>query len=69
MSDLTFIEDGNTDLLKDTNLINFEKRAMISNVIMDIQQFQQLEYCLRPIPILQNYLTNLDCLSESELYE
>jgi len=68
LQDLTFIEDGNPDFLKDTKLINFEKRAMISKVTMEIQQFQQLGYKLKPVSALQTYLHKLDFLTEKEAY-
>jgi len=68
LSDLVFIEDGNSDLTKDTNLVNFEKRVMISKVIVEIQQFQQLAYKLRPVTALQQALKNLDFLPEKEIY-
>jgi len=68
LSDLTFIDEGNLDLLKDTQLINFEKRSMIAKVITEIQLFQQQPYCFRPVQLLQRYLSNLKCISESEAY-
>lgn len=69
LSDLTFIEDGNSDFVKGTDLINFEKCAMIAKVIRDIQQFQQLSYNFRPVFEIQNYLMKLDSLNEKEAYE
>lgn len=36
---------------------------------MEIQQFQQLDYCLRPIAPLQQYLLHPEVLTEDEVYE
>lgn len=69
MSDLTFIEEGNPDFLAETKLINFEKRALVAKVMMDVQQHQQTGYSLKPVPALQNYLNSLDYYSETDLYE
>lgn len=69
LSDLTFIEDGNPDILKDTKLVNFEKRAMISKVITEIQAFQNIDYCLRPVPEIQNFLAKMEILSEKDAYD
>jgi son of sevenless-like protein len=56
LTDLTFIEDGNSDILPDTNLINFSKRSKTAAVIREIQQFQNVNYQLRPLPPLQAML-------------
>jgi len=69
LSDLTFIDEGNQDIIKSTNLVNFDKRIMVSKVIVDIQQFQQLSYTLKPVPLLQSFLTNLESLTEQEIYK
>ena len=69
LSDLTFIDEGNLDYVKDNKLINFEKRALSAKVITEIQLFQQMQYCFRPMPFLQSYLTNLKMFSESEAYK
>jgi hypothetical protein len=38
-------EEGNSDFLKENpNLINFEKRAMIASIFLEISQFQVLQY-------------------------
>mmetsp|Transcript_19709 Transcript_19709/g.50031 ORF Transcript_19709/g.50031 Transcript_19709/m.50031 type:complete len:633 (-) Transcript_19709:72-1970(-) len=69
LKDLTFIEDGNPDYLAQ-NLINFEKMRMISKVFQDIQRFQEVQYCLKEVPVIQKWLdlklTNT--LDEKELY-
>ena len=56
MTDLTFIEDGIPSVVKNTNLINFTKRAKTAEVIRDIQQYQNVPYSLQPVPELQDYI-------------
>jgi hypothetical protein len=67
LTDLTFIEDGNKDYL-DNGLINFDKRRKISQVIREIQQYQQTPYCLEAVPAIQKYLTSVTYLEENETY-
>lgn len=58
-SDLTFIEEGNPDLLKDYDppLINFHKRRLYAQVLIDeVQQYQQAPHNLTKIPMLQELL-------------
>jgi len=38
LTDLTFIEEGNKDIIPGTDLINFSKRRKIAGVIIEIQQ-------------------------------
>jgi hypothetical protein len=49
-------------------LINFHKRALISQVIREIQQYQQAPYCLEAVPLIQEWLINAEYLSEDECY-
>lgn len=57
LTDLTFIDDGNPDQLKDSpNLINFSKRAKTADVVRDIQQYQALPYHLTVVPDIQAYV-------------
>ena len=71
LTDLTFIEDGISSVLKRANLINFAKRAKTAEVIRDIQQYQNVPYPLQPVPELQDYiLTNMQAASDvSEMYD
>jgi hypothetical protein len=58
-SDLTFIEEGNPDMLKDTEppLINFHKRRLVAQVLVDeVQQYQQAPYNLQKVPVLREKL-------------
>ncbi|TPX62785.1 hypothetical protein SpCBS45565_g06925 [Spizellomyces sp. 'palustris'] len=62
LTDLTFIEDGNPDLLAPksaggkSGLINFSKRMKMAEVIREIQQYQNAPYVLMPVPELQQWL-------------
>lgn len=72
LTDLTFIEDGNTNFLKSNNqLINFSKQTKTAEVIREIQQYQNQPYNLQPVKEISDYiLTYLsDTLDESTLYE
>jgi RasGEF domain len=57
LTDLTFMEEGSPNKTKE-GLINFMKRAQIAGVISDIQQYQQTPYHLKPVMVIQDYLTH-----------
>lgn len=42
--------------MKNTELINFTKRAKTAEVIRDIQQYQNVPYSLNPVPDLQEWI-------------
>jgi son of sevenless-like protein len=74
LTDLTFIEDGNSDFLKtDARLINFSKRTKTGEVIREIQQYQSLPYNITPVPELQVFLDELladqPLEDEGEMYD
>ncbi|KAK9466356.1 ras guanine nucleotide exchange factor domain-containing protein [Lipomyces arxii] len=60
LTDLTFIEDGNTDMLlrqvSDSPMINFSKRTKSAEVIREIQQYQSVPYALQPVQALQDMI-------------
>eukprot|EP00339_Tiarina_fusa_P025431 CAMPEP_0117002376 /NCGR_PEP_ID=MMETSP0472-20121206/4073_1 /TAXON_ID=693140 ORGANISM="Tiarina fusus, Strain LIS" /NCGR_SAMPLE_ID=MMETSP0472 /ASSEMBLY_ACC=CAM_ASM_000603 /LENGTH=1327 /DNA_ID=CAMNT_0004702717 /DNA_START=12 /DNA_END=3995 /DNA_ORIENTATION=- len=58
LTDLTFIEDGNQDKLGE--LHNFSKRIFVSNVIQEIQQYQQSPYILKTVPAIHNFFNSLE---------
>jgi len=66
-TDLTFIEDGNPDFLKD--LINFRKRTLISDVIAEIQLYQQIPYPVIANEKLLAPLKNLPYCKDDQLYQ
>nr|CAG8439138.1 9157_t:CDS:10 [Entrophospora candida] len=61
LTDLTFIEDGNPNILKkQTNIINFSKRMKTAEVIREIQQYQSVPYNLTSVQEIQVFIeTNL----------
>jgi len=74
--DLTFIEDGNDDMDdSDNTMYNFDKLRMVSEVLMELINFQKRGYNFAPVPAIQSYLESallkaldeegLDKLSES----
>jgi son of sevenless len=72
LSDLTFIEDGNPNMLRNNEkLINFSKRMKTAEVIRDLQQYQTMPYPFQKIQELQKWLDHeLENSSEvQELYE
>ena len=68
LTDLTFIAEGNPDFLPG-GLINFNKRRLGAEVILEIQQYQTGLYCLEEVPKIQEYLRNNPILDEDELYK
>jgi len=72
LTDLTFIEDGNTNNLRsNSQLINFSKQTKTAEVIREIQQYQNQPYNLNPVKEIADYI--LKCLNasvdETALYE
>lgn len=54
--DLTFVEDGNTDMLPcNPALINFAKRQRISEIVRELHAFQST-YNIKEVPELTEYL-------------
>ncbi|CCJ29719.1 unnamed protein product [Pneumocystis jirovecii] len=57
LTDLTFIEDGNPDMIKNSkDLINFSKRIKTAEVIREIQQYQSVSYSFQIVPEIQTYI-------------
>ena len=71
LTDLTFIEDGMSSIIKKTDLINFSKRAKTAEVIREIQTYQNVSYPFKAVPELQGYI--LDMMQSAgdvhEMYE
>jgi hypothetical protein len=44
LTDLTFIHDGNPDILPETKMVNFGKCVLISDVLREIQLYQQTKF-------------------------
>jgi hypothetical protein len=59
LQDLTFIEDGNPDFLDaEKQLINFERRTMVANVILPLLRLKLEPYWFCPVHELLHYLMN-----------
>lgn len=58
---MTFVADGNPDIIRDTDLINFDKRIKTASIIQEIQQYQSVPYPLELVEELQAYiLSNME---------
>ena len=66
MSDLTFIDEGNSD--KVNGLINFSKREMIYNVVADIAMYQQMPFDIQQQEPLNTFTYELPALDEDSLW-
>lgn len=80
LQDLTFIEDGNTDLTPSGTLIclgglilvgmvNFEKQEMLSQHIIELSTFAIHRYKLNAVPAILEYLMHLPVMDQDSLYE
>ncbi|CEH16051.1 Ras1 guanine nucleotide exchange factor [Ceraceosorus bombacis] len=72
LTDLTFIEDGNSDHLKtDERLINFSKRQMTAEKIGEIMIYQSTPYNLTPVQPIQKFIEDsmMDSRGDDELFE
>jgi len=73
LTDLTFIEDGNPNILNidgRTDIINFEKMRKVSVVIEKIVIYQQQPYNFSKVDQIYSYVENMASknLTEKELY-
>jgi len=68
LRDITFIEDGNTDTIK--NAINYEKLCMLGNLFSDVSHFQESAYTtlLQSSPAIQHYILFAPNLPEEVIY-
>lgn len=69
LSDLTFAEDGNPDILPNTNLINFSKRELLSKIIVEFQLNQTQSYNFNVVEPLYSFFQDLPTNDEKELYD
>ena len=72
LTDLTFIEDGNRDILGQ-NRINMAKYRFIYNTLYGLERYQTVRYCLNRVEVVENFLKDLlkqmEEVSEEALYQ
>lgn len=67
MTDLTFAEDGNSDI--DTNgEINYTKRWRFYQILKDIGNFQKKSFFFQEISEMASYLNQLSPIEEEERF-
>ena len=68
LQDLTFIEDGNKDF-NANGLVNFKKRGLLSEAILEIKKYQQQPYTFIPVPEIADYLLCIAPMNSDETYK
>ena len=56
LTDLIFIEDGIPSQIRGMNAINFSKWTKTTEVIREIQRYQNEPYALQPVQELQDFI-------------
>lgn len=68
LTDLTFIEDGNSDHLQG-GLINFVKRQQVSKIIGEIGQYQHTPYNFETVDVIAEWCWKVQTIPEDECYQ
>jgi len=69
LSDLIFIEEGNSKYLENSNLVNFEMCQQVCDVISLLKKLQGVSYTAKSVPELMVLLTDLPTMNEKPLYQ
>ncbi|GAM23651.1 hypothetical protein SAMD00019534_068260 [Acytostelium subglobosum LB1] len=69
LTDLTFIHEGNPNVVGNNNLINVSKYILIYKVISEVQQYQWTTYHFNYVPIIQTFIKDLHTPTMQELYD
>eukprot|EP01127_Copromyxa_protea_P000196 TRINITY_DN10185_c0_g1_i1.p1 TRINITY_DN10185_c0_g1~~TRINITY_DN10185_c0_g1_i1.p1 ORF type:complete len:1047 (-),score=228.31 TRINITY_DN10185_c0_g1_i1:56-2896(-) len=69
LTDLTFIEEGNKDVVTDHRLANFHKRRLTAQTIADVQTYQNVKYQFLEIPEMLSKCFGEATFGDDELYE
>jgi hypothetical protein len=66
LTDLAFIEIGNSDFMQGTSLVNMEKRRKVAQVISGIKNYQEKPFGFVKVQPLQDFfLQHLDSMIAS----
>jgi len=69
LSDITFIDDGNDDLIgSDLLLINWKKCTLFYRVLADLRKLQNGEYPFLIVPEIQEHILKTIDMDEKQLY-
>lgn len=67
LTDLVFVDDGNTDMEGD--MLNFVKMKFASGIIYSMEKFKQRSYAFHPVSDIQTYVRSRPTRSWDELLE
>lgn len=70
LSELMFLDEKHPNKIVDTELINFGKMYLISDILTRIHMFQTSPYCIKGVNIIQDFLSCKDnVLDQKESYK
>eukprot|EP00727_Mastigamoeba_balamuthi_P011694 m51a1_g7147 putative domain containing protein (797) ;mRNA; r:319793-323796 len=69
LTDITFINDGNPNLIPGTSLINFNKWRAVASVLKEVARLQGQVMNFVPIPFIQNYVSRPPAVPLSEQWD
>eukprot|EP00736_Rhodelphis_marinus_P006944 Rmarinus@m.6431 len=70
LTDLTFVQDGNSTYLQYEGLINWEKAIMLADIIAQVEDFQRTPYEIKRSPEAEKFFKQLSVpLTDEEMYE